>query len=163
MQLRYLVCLVWCGLGLLLSQTGWAQTLPVTVGKWHITTTISSPELPQPRFTTHTRCVDEPEVDPFEGFVRDEGCELRDVKQEGETLTARLSCGSGEGVTPMSGTLEYTVTETTMNSRMRFESKDFSQTIRAVGRHMGECDEESEQAADAQAGGDAPPSDEKAQ
>ncbi len=160
MQPRYLVCLVCCGFGLLLSQTGRAQTLPVTVGKWHITTTISSPELPQPRFTTHTRCVDEPEVNPFEEFTKDEGCELRDVKREGDTLTARLSCGSGEGVTPMSGTLEYSVTETTMNSRMRFESRDFSQTIRAVGRHMGECDEESEQTADAQAGDDAPPANE---
>ena len=154
-QPRHIFCLMCCGFGLLVSQAVSAQTLPVTVGKWHITTTISSPSLPQPRFSTRTRCVDEPEVDPFEGFTRDEGCELRDVKKEGGKLTARLSCGSGEEVTPMSGTLEYTVTETTMNSRMRFESKDFSQTIRAVGRYLGECDEEPEPA-DAAQQGDAP-------
>ncbi len=152
-QPRYLICLICGGLLLLVSPVGRAQTLPVRVGKWHITTTISSPSLPQPRFTTQTRCVDEPEVAPFEGFVQDEGCELHDVKQEGNKLTARLSCGSGEGVNPMSGTLEYSVTETVMNSRMRFESKDFSQTIRAVGRHLGECDEESEQAEDEQGDG----------
>ena len=160
-QPRHIFCLMCCGFGLFVSQAVSAQTLPVTIGKWHITTTISSPSLPQPRFSTQTRCVDEPEVDPFEGFTRDEGCELRDVKKEGGKLTARLSCGSAEGVTPMSGTLEYTVTETTMNSRMRFESKDFSQTIRAVGRYLGECDEEPEPAAEAQQGdevqqGDAP-------
>lgn len=151
-QSRYIVCLICCGSALLVSQTSRAQTLPVRVGKWHITTTISSPSLPQPRFTTQTRCVGEPEVAPFEGFVQDEGCQLHDVKREGGKLTARLSCGSGEGVKPMSGTLEYSVTGTTMNSRMRFESQDFSQTIRAVGRHLGECDEESEPADAAQQG-----------
>ena len=154
-QPRHIFCLMCCGFGLLVSQAVSAQTLPVTVGKWHITTTISSPSLPQPRFSTRTRCVDEPEVDPFEGFTRDEGCELRDVKKEGGKLTARLSCGSAEGVTPMSGTLEYSVTDTTMNSRMRFESKDFSQTIRAVGRYLGECDEEPEPADAAQQGDEA--------
>lgn len=138
MQPRHLFCLS-CGLVLLVGQAGRAQTLPVRVGKWHITTTISSPSLPQPRFTTQTKCVDEPEVAPFEDFVKDEGCELHDLKQEGGKLTARLSCGSGEGVHPLSGTLEYSVTGTTMTSRMRFERQDFSQTIRAVGRHLGAC------------------------
>ena len=153
---RHIVCLMCCGFVLLVSQASRAQTLPVRVGKWHITTTISSPSLPQPRFTTQTRCVDEPEVAPFEEFVKDEGCRLHDVKQEGGKLTARLSCGSGEGVKPMSGTLEYSVTETAMNSRMRFESRDFSQTIRAVGRHLGECDEEPQPAAAQQGDGPEP-------
>lgn len=117
-----------------------AETLPVNVGKWQITTTISSPSLPQPKINTKTECIDEPEVDPFAGFSKDEGCEVSNIKKTEGKLTGSLSCKSGEGVTPMNGTMEYSVTETKMNSRMQFKSKHYSQTIRTVGRHLGECD-----------------------
>lgn len=131
-SLMYFVCGV--------SQTARAETLPVNVGKWQITTTISSPSLPQPKINTKTECVDEPEVDPFAGFTQDKGCEVKNVKKTGGTLTSSLVCKSGEGVTPMSGTMEYSVTETSMRSRMQFKSEHYSQTIRTVGKHLGECD-----------------------
>ena len=122
------------------SQTAWAETLPVNVGKWQITTTISSPSLSQPKINTKTECIDEPEVDPFAGFAQDGGCEVSNVKKTGGKLTGSLVCKSGEGVTPMNGTMEYSVTETSMRSRMQFKSEHYSQTIRTVGRHLGACD-----------------------
>ena len=124
---------------LVISQTARAETLPVNVGKWQRTTTISSPDLPQPRINAKTECIDEPEVDPFTPFTQD-GCEVSNVKKTGGKLTGSLTCKGGEGVAPMNGTMEYTITETTMNSRMQFKSEQYSQTIRTVGRRLGECD-----------------------
>ena len=131
---------------LVVSQTARAETLPVNVGKWQITTTISSPTLPQPKINTKTECIDEPEVDPFAGFTQDGGCEVSNIKKADGKLTGTLSCKSGEGVTPMNGTMEYSITETKMNSRMQFKSEHYTQTIRTVGRHLGECDPASAEA-----------------
>lgn len=146
-MIRHTVCVVsFVCFSLVISPTARAETLPVNVGKWQITTTISSPSLPQPKINTKTECIDEPEVDPFTGFTQDGGCEVSNVKKTGGKLTGSLSCKSGEGVSPMSGTMEYSVTDTKMNSRMQFKSQHYSQTIRTVGRRLGECDPASAEA-----------------
>ena len=75
---------------LVISQTVRAETLPVNVGKWQRTTTISSPDLPQPRINAKTECIDEPEVDPFTPFTQD-GCEVSNVKKTGGKLTGSLT------------------------------------------------------------------------
>lgn len=125
---------------LFLNHSAVAETLVVNPGKWQITTTTSTPSSPQPKIESKTQCVDEAEVDPFEAFAKEDGCDLSNLKKTGRKLTATLSCKGGEGVTPMSGNLEYSVTDTTMNSRMRFEMKDFTQTMISRGKRIGDCD-----------------------
>lgn len=125
---------------LCLNPSARAETLVVNPGKWQITTTTTTPANPQPKIETQTQCVDEAEVDPFAAFAKDEGCDLNDLKKTGRKLTATLSCKGGPGVTPMSGSLEYSVTDTTMTSRMRFETQDLTQVIRSTGKRIGECD-----------------------
>ena len=123
-----------------LNHSALAETLAVNPGKWRITTTTTTPANPQPKIETKTQCVEEAEVDPFEAFAKDDGCTLNNLKKTGRKLTATLSCKGGAGVTPMSGSLEYSVTDTTMSSRMRFDAKDFSQVIRSTGKRIGGCD-----------------------
>lgn len=117
-----------------------ALAFDVTPGKWQFDYRSLSSFIPQPQEKTETQCVKETEWDPSVSIANSGNCHVREVKQDSTSYKGNLSCSRGEGMPPMTGSMEYTSTGSTMTGRTLFKGDEYSMEMNTTGKHLGECD-----------------------
>ena len=123
------------------------QTLPahveafdITPGKWRFEYESRASFQPQPQKRTDTQCVTDPNWDPAASVAKSSHCQLSDIEQDATSFSGTLTCGRGQGNSPMTGSMTYTSTGTSLTGRTAFTGEGYEMEMQTSGTRIGECD-----------------------
>jgi hypothetical protein len=110
----------------------------MTPGKWEITTKTEMAGMP-PQILTHTQCITSEDIVPMSRNANKE-CQVTDIKNQGNTVSWKISCGGQHG--GMNGTGSVTYSGDTMNGKMYMTITGSNMKIvnHISGRRIGPCD-----------------------
>ena len=134
-----LLCIVLAGLGF--------QTVPtcihafdITPGKWQFEYEGRASFQPQPQRRTDIQCVTDSNWDPTASIAKSDHCQLQDIRQDKTSFSGTVTCSRGAGNPPMTGSMSYTSTGTSLTGRTAFTGQDYDMEMRTSGTRLGECD-----------------------
>ncbi len=110
-------------------------------GKWEITTKVNIPGMPAEmanREFVHTQCLTEEDFVPRGSQSRSGDCEIRDMKQKGDTVTWTMHCNTGQG--KMTGKGRITYSGDTFEGDMTTMMPGMEMKQQMKGRRIGACD-----------------------
>lgn len=123
------------------------QTLPahveafdITPGKWRFEYESRASFQPQPQTRTDTQCVTEPNWDPTASITKSSDCRLSNTAQDTTSFSGTLTCSRGQGNPPMTGSISYTSTGTSLTGRTAFKGEGYEMEMKTSGTRIGECD-----------------------
>jgi hypothetical protein len=137
-RLFFLLALV--GTLLLSTISAHVAAFTVTPGKWQFDYRSRSSFSPQPQEKTETQCVKETDWDPSKSIANSGNCQVSGVTHDSTSFKGNVSCSRGKGMPPMTGSMEYTSTGSTMTGRTLFKGEEYSMEMNTTGKHLGECD-----------------------
>lgn len=123
---------------LALSLPVFAAKSPMKPGKWQITMTMEMANMPAMPPMTFTNCVTKEQAEnPQPPKRKDQNCELKDYKIDGNTVTWSVQCtgkmnATGEGKMTFNGDSYEGTTHMKMN--------DMDMTQHFTGKYLGDCD-----------------------
>jgi hypothetical protein len=126
-------------LGLLASASfAHADASKLRAGKWQIT---SSSTMGGSR--TEEKCITPEEAkDPMKQVRTPPGCELANVKSEGNKVSWQLTCHMAGGTQTGTGSVVYTAETMTSNATMNIEIPNHgtqTMTMHGEGKRIGDC------------------------
>lgn len=119
--------------------TAWAEPY-MNPGKWEITTKTEMAGIP-PQSLTHTQCITAEDMVPMSQDANNE-CQVTDIKTRGNTVSWKITCGSGK----MNGTGSVAYSENSMNGEMNMTIAAYGTKIKNTlsGRRTGACNGQSD-------------------
>ena len=117
-----------------------SEAFSITPGKWQFDYRSRSSFSQQPQEKTETPCVKETDWDPVKSISGSGNCQVSDIKHDSTSFKGEVSCSRGKGVPPMTGSMEYTSTGSTMTGRTVFKGEGYSMEMHTTGKHLGECE-----------------------
>jgi hypothetical protein len=126
----YAVCLVPAG----------SEAFSITPGKWQFDYENTSPFSPQPQKKTETQCVKETDWDPVKSMSDSGHCQVSNVKHDSSSFSGNVTCARGKGNAPMTGSMQYTSTNTAMTGHTAFKGEGYDMEMKTNGKRLGECD-----------------------
>jgi len=120
-----------------------ADGIPVSPGKWEMTSTMTMTMMPQPQTNTMTECIKDDHIDP-ESFNMDEEtpCSIKDMTVDGDTLSWAISCPTAAG--QMDGQWEMTSQGDTLSGHgsmsAEFGGQKMGFDMTWEGKRIGDCE-----------------------
>ncbi len=112
----------------------------VTPGKWQFEYESRASFEPQPQKRMDIQCVKDSSWDPAASIAKSGHCQLHNVRQDRTSFSATVTCGRGAGNPPMTGSMTYSSTGTTMTSRTVFKGEGYDMEMQTRGKWLGACD-----------------------
>ena len=116
------------------------QAFEITPGKWRFEYESRASFQPQPQKQTDTQCVQDSNWDPAASVAKSGHCQLHNIRRDTTSFSGTLTCSRGAGNLPMTGSMTYTSTGTTLTGRTSFDGEGYNMEMRTSGKRLGECD-----------------------
>ena len=139
MKSRIHMLLILC-VGFALLRPLAAEALSLTQGKWQFVYESTSPFSPEPQKKTEVQCVTETDWDPVKSVAGSGHCKITNVSHDSSAFKGNVSCNRGQGNPPMTGTMEYTSSGTSMAGLTVFKGEGYNMEMRTTGKRLGECE-----------------------
>ena len=82
--------------GCLLLAAAGAQAVQLEPGKWEMAVTSQNPMTGQPINRMTVECIREGAYDPSQMLMENQECRMLDMQDDGDTVTWKMECSSGE-------------------------------------------------------------------
>ncbi len=120
------------------------QGIPITPGKWEMTSIVNTPMMGEPKVTTTNQCLEEdmltPDAMSSEGM--DEGCTIETTQIDGNTMRWAMNCPTTGS--EMKGDWTASSTGDTVRGEglisASFGGQSFEITMSWEGKRVGPCD-----------------------
>jgi hypothetical protein len=140
MQRKFVLLVLFASVSVLAIPALNAETLSITPGKWRMETVTTSSMAPQPQTETEIECIEETGWDPVKDLADGGDCQLSNVNQTSTSFSANMSCQMAPGMPPMTGSMEYTTSGTTMSGKYSAKMGQYAMQGTSTGERLGDYD-----------------------